>query len=93
MITIEIEKEIVKVRKGISSKSGKPFEMREQACVVHGCGRFPIETTLTLPDGVDGYSVGRYELLSPFSVGRYGLEVARDLGLVPAARPAAVKSA
>jgi hypothetical protein len=82
-ITVQIESEVVRVKKGVSGRTGKPWEMREQTAIAHGVGRFPVETTITLPDGVDGYKVGHYELSTPLVVGRYGFEVSRDLGLVP----------
>ncbi|SKB73777.1 single-stranded DNA-binding protein [Luteibacter sp. 22Crub2.1] len=81
---IVVESEIVKVRKGTSQRTGKPYELREQEVVVHGVGRFPVITKLTLPEGNEGYKAGTYEVTTPFNVGRYGLEVSRDLGLVPA---------
>lgn len=81
-ITIQIEEERVQIKKGTSNRTGKPYEMREQRAIVHGAGRFPVETTITLPDGVDGYAAGHYEITTPLVVGRYGFDVARDLGLV-----------
>jgi len=80
---IVVENEVVKVRKGISQRTNKPYELREQEVVVHGVGRFPVITKLTLPEGVEGYKAGTYEVTTPFTVGRYGLEVSRDLGLSP----------
>lgn len=81
-LQIVIEQKNVNVRKGISKKTGNEYTMREQEAVIHGVGRFPVITKLTLPDGVEGYEPGTYEATTPFNVGRYGLEVARDLGLV-----------
>jgi hypothetical protein len=86
---IQVENKNVKVRSGKSKRTGNDYTLREQEVVVHGVGRFPVITTLTLPDGVEGYEPGIYEVTTPFNVGRYGLEVSRDLGLVPAAKPAA----
>jgi hypothetical protein len=86
-ITIQVENETVKVKRGTSGRTGKPYELREQAVIVHGLGRFPCETELTLPDGVDGYKVGHYEVTSPLVLGRYGFDVARDLGLVAIKQP------
>jgi hypothetical protein len=79
---IQIENENVKVRNGVSKKTGNAYTLREQEAVIHGVGRFPVITTLTLPDNVEGYKAGTYEATTPFNVGRYGLEVSRDLGLV-----------
>jgi len=79
---IVIESKTVSVRNGISGKTGKPYTMREQEAVIHGVGRFPVITKLTLPDGVEGYEPGTYDATTPFNVGRYGLEISRDLGLV-----------
>ncbi|MDW2981739.1 single-stranded DNA-binding protein [Rhodanobacter sp. KK11] len=88
-ITIQIENENVRVKKGVSGRTGKPYEIREQAAIVHGVGRFPLETSLTLPDTVDGYKAGHYEVTTPLTVGRFGLDVSRDLGLVPIKQKAA----
>lgn len=89
MITVQIENENVKVKKGISGRTGKPYELREQSVIVHGVGRFPLETSITLPDGVDGYKAGHYEVTTPLTVGRFGFDVSRDLGLVPVKQKAA----
>lgn len=80
-VTIHIENAKVDVRSGVSSRTGKQYSIKEQACIVHGCGRFPQETKLTLPEDHAGYPVGVYEVTTPFMVGRFGLQVARDLGL------------
>lgn len=88
MITIQVENETVKVKKGISGRTGKPYEIREQAVIVHGISRFPLETTLGVPDDLDGYKAGHYEVTQPFTVGRFGFEVSRDLGLTLIKQPA-----
>jgi hypothetical protein len=88
---ITIEAKSVSVRNGVSKKTGNAYTLREQEAIIHGVGRFPVITKLTLPDGVDGYEPGTYEATTPFNIGRYGLEVSRDLGLVlvkPAAKAA-----
>ncbi len=81
MITITIENNQVFVKSGTSAKSGKAYSIREQECVVNGCGRFPQATRVLLPDGVEGYAAGVYEVTQPLVVGRFGFEVPRDLGL------------
>jgi hypothetical protein len=86
-ITIQFESEVINVKRGTSSRTGKPYEMREQPAIVHGLGRFPSETLITLPDGVDGYKAGHYEVTTPLVLGRYGFDVARDLGLVAIKQP------
>lgn len=91
-ITIQIENEVVRVKKGVSGRTGKPYEMREQSAIVHGVSRFPLETVLTLPDDVDGYKAGHYEITTPLTVGRFGFDVSRNLGLVPA-KPQPAKAA
>lgn len=83
MITIQIDNETVLLKKGISGRTGKPYEIREQAVIVHGLSRFPVETRINVPDAIDGYKVGHYEVTTPLVLGRYGFDVARDLGLVP----------
>lgn len=85
---IVVETEVVKVKSGTSQRTGKPYEIREQEVIVHGVGRFPVITKLSLPDGNDGYKAGTYEVTTPFNVGRYGLEVSRDLGLQLVKQPA-----
>ncbi len=82
-ITIQIDNETVTVKEGISKRTGKPYTLREQEAIVHGAGRFPVETMLTLPDAVKGYKVGHYDITTPLVVGRYGFDVSRDLGLMP----------
>jgi len=81
-ITITIENAQVEVRSCTSGKTGKPYSIKEQRCIVHGAARFPLETRITLSDDHPGYAVGTYEVTTPFTVGRFGLQVARDLGLV-----------
>lgn len=83
MLTIKIENEVVSVKKGVSAKNNKPYEIREQSCIVYGVGRFPLETRIALPDNIDGYKAGDYEVTTPLTVGRFGFDVSRDLGLVP----------
>ena len=83
MLTINIESEVINVKKGVSQRTGKAYEIREQKAVVYGVGRFPLETTIQVPDNVEGYKAGSYEVTTPLTVGRFGLDVARDLGLVP----------
>lgn len=95
-LTIQFEEDRIQIKKGTSNRTGKPYEMREQRAIVHGAGRFPIETSITLPDGVDGYAIGHYEITTPLVVGRFGFDVARDLGLVliqPAKAGVAAKAA
>lgn len=82
MLTIVFENNQIDEKKGVSAKSGKPYSIREQKCVVHGAGRFPHETRIALPDDVQPYAPGVYEVTSPLSVGRFGFEVSRNLGLV-----------
>ena len=81
MITLTFENGEVSEKKGVSAKSGKPYSIREQKCVVNGAGRFPQETRIALPDGVESYPAGMYEVTTPLNVGRFGFEVSRDLGL------------
>lgn len=81
MLTVTFESEQIEEKNGVSAKSGKPYSIREQKCVVNGAGRFPQETRIALPDGVPPYQAGMYEVTQPLSVGRFGFEVSRDLGL------------
>ncbi|MDF3983284.1 single-stranded DNA-binding protein [Luteibacter sp. PPL554] len=84
---IVVENEVVKVKSGTSQRTGKAYEIREQEVIVHGVGRFPVVTKLSLPDGIDGYKAGTYDVTTPLTVGRYGLEASRDLGLVAVKQP------
>lgn len=81
MLTLTFESNEIQVKSGRSAKSGKDYYIREQRCVVNGCGRFPQETRIALPDGVEPYVAGVYEVTQPLTVGRFGFEVPRDLGL------------
>lgn len=83
MVTIQFDDEKVWEKKGISGRTQKPYVIREQTCIVHGISRFPVESRVNLPDGRDCYKIGHYEVTTPFVLGRFGFEVARDLGLVP----------
>ena len=81
MIQVSIENPTVLKKSGTSARTGKAYEIREQQVVVNGVGRFPLETKIQVPDGVDGYEPGLYEVTQPLTVGRFGFEVPRDLGL------------
>lgn len=88
-LTIQVENESVSVKRGKSGRTGKDYEIREQKVIAHGVGRFPVETKLALPDDVEAYKIGHYEVTSPLTIGRYGFDVSRDLGLVAIKQPAA----
>jgi len=81
MITLTIENPVIFKKSGTSSRTGKPYIIRELTAVVNGCGRFPQETKISLPDDVEGYEAGVYEVTTPLAVGRFGFDVSRDLGL------------
>lgn len=85
-LKIVIENEAITVKKGVSARTGKNYEIREQKVVVYGIGRFPLETKIPLPDNIEGYKAGDYEVTTPLTLGRFGFEASRDLGLVPVAK-------
>lgn len=88
-LTIQVENESVSVKRGKSGRTGKDYEIREQKVIVHGIGRFPVETRIALPDDVEAYKLGHYEVTTPLTIGRFGFDVSRDLGLVLVKAPAA----
>jgi hypothetical protein len=92
MITLTFESSAVKVKSGKSARTGKDYAIREQLCVAHGVERFPVETRIPLPDDVQPYEPGVYEVTTPLAIGRFGFDVRRDLGLkLVKQQPAAAK--
>lgn len=82
---IEFQSNEVNVKSGTSSRTGKPYSIREQQGWLHDGGRYPKEIKVNVPDDVAAYAVGFYEVTTPFAVGSYGrLMVNRNLGLTPA---------
>lgn len=78
MIRIEIESQAIQTRSGVSSKTGKPYTIREQSALLFREGeKYPERIKLNLDDGVTPYAPGHYILHdSSFSVNRYdGLQV------------------
>lgn len=94
MIRIEIESTQILSRSGTSSRTGKPYEIREQNALLFREGeRYPDKIRIPVPEGRSAYQPGAYMLHdSSFSVSRFGaLEVSRPvLVAMPAqAKPAA----
>lgn len=90
-IIVEIDSTRVITKEG-TSKKGAPYRFQEQPCIVHGCGRFPKESRVRVPDGAQPYEVGKYEVVELVDVGRFGFEISRDYWLTPI-KPATSKAA
>ena len=73
MIKIEVKSLEVHARSGISSKSGKPYNIRTQPGYALLPGKaYPVEISLTLEEGQSPWAVGAYKLASEsFFVGQY----------------------
>lgn len=85
-IKIEISKDTVETRSGISAKTGKPYSMREQEAYAHTVGRdghpakYPQRIKITLQDNQVAYPVGLYTVApESFYVDRFD---SLTLGLV-----------
>lgn len=88
-LVIEIESTQLKTKSGISSRTQKPYEIREQNALMFKDGeRFPDKIKITIQDGQSAYQTGRYALHSDsFRVSRFGgIEVAPVLVSIPAAK-------
>lgn len=94
MLKVTVDSTHVESRKGLSAKSGKPWEMHSQAAwvyLVDAAGvadRFPTKARFTVDDPAKPYPPGEY-VVSPasFKVNNWGdLEVSFPK-LVPARKP------
>ncbi|MCG2577586.1 G5P family DNA-binding protein [Dechloromonas sp. XY25] len=102
MLKVSVETEVIDLKTGISAKTGKPYNIREQEAWMYGYGRdgqpqkHPQKIKLTLDDEQEkGYPVGQY-ILDPASiyVDRFGQVAIRARLRVPAAAvPAQPKAA
>lgn len=83
-IFVEIDNLEVKTRSGVSAKSGKAYNLREQSAYLHNGKKYPTAFTIMLQDSQPPYPLGRYELDdSSFLVGGYGdLQIRPVLKLV-----------
>lgn len=84
MQKIEILSAEVFTKSGTSTKTGKPYQLREQAAALHdSANKYPQACRVNLGRDQAPYAPGLYELGSPLSVGGWErLETNRDLGLV-----------
>lgn len=84
MQKIEILSAEVQSKKGTSTKTGKPYEMREQAAALHDTNnRYPQAIRWQLGRDQAPYPVGMYEIDSPLAVGAFErVQLARDVKLV-----------
>lgn len=68
MIKIEVKDATVQTRSGVSAKTGKPYNIREQEAYAYVFGRdgkpapYPVRISLSLPDNGPGYNPGTYSL-------------------------------
>lgn len=79
MMKIEVKNSDVRVKSGVSAKTGKSYSMREQDAYLHTYGRdgkpnaYPERIVLTLEDNQDPYAPGTYSLCpTSIYVGSYG---------------------
>lgn len=90
MIRIQIENTQLKTRNGVSARTQKPYEIREQRALMFRDGeQYPDKVKITIEDGQSAYAPGWYLLAdSSFQVSRFdGIE------LRPVLVPAPVKPA
>lgn len=101
MLKVSVETEVVDVRRGVSAKTGKPYEIREQEAWMFGFGRdgqpqkHPQKIKLTLDDDQKPYGLGGY-ILDPASiyVDRFGqVAIRARLRFAAQAAPAQPKAA
>lgn len=91
-IVIEIESTKLTSKKGVSSRTQKPYEIHEQAALMFKDGsRYPDKVKVTIPDGQPAYAPGRYQLADDsFQPSRFGaIEVRPVLVSLPALKATA----
>lgn len=68
MLKIEIKDGTVQTRSGVSAKTGKPYNIREQEAYAYVAGRdgkpapYPVRISIALSDEGPGYNPGTYHL-------------------------------
>jgi len=68
MIKIEIQSTDLLTKSGVSAKTGRPYNMREQSAWAHTCDRngkpnpYPVRLALMLNDDQSAYAPGLYTL-------------------------------
>jgi len=85
MQRIEILSSEVQVQSGTSTKSNKPYTIREQSAALHDSkSKYPQACRWQLGRDQAPYPVGMYDIDHALSVGSYErLQLARDVVLVP----------
>jgi len=85
MQRIEILSAEVQVKTGTSTKSGKPYTIREQAAALHDSrNKYPAACLWQLERDAQPLAPGLYDIDSPLSVGSFErLQMNRDVVLVP----------
>lgn len=85
IIEVFKENEVLDVREGISTKSGKPWKMITQVGYAHTGGKYPVEFKIRMQDGQPFWPAGKYVLaFNSLVVGPHGdLEVGREMLLLP----------
>jgi len=85
MQRIEILSSEVQTKSGTSTKTGKKYEIREQAAALHDTrNKYPQACRWQLGRDQAPYPVGVYEIDSPYEVGSFErLQASRGVMLVP----------
>lgn len=100
MLKIEIKDSNVHVKSGVSAKTGKPYNIREQEAYAHVFAKdgklaaYPVRINLSLPDEGPGYNPGTYQLdPSCIYVDRFGSLAISRPRLLPLVSNVAAKAA
>lgn len=90
MQRIEILSAEVETKSGTSTRTGKPYAIREQAAALHTTGKkYPEACRIGLGRDQQPYAPGMYDIGAPLTVGDFeSLRINRDLDLVPVKAPA-----
>lgn len=91
-IVIEIESTQLVTKRGTSTRTQKPYQIREQQALMFKDGsRYPDKIKITIGDGLSAYPVGKYTLHDDsFAVSRFGAVECRPvLVAIAASKPVA----
>ena len=91
MIRIQIESAQMEVRRGTSSRTGKPYEIREQRALLFRDGeQYPDKIKIPVNDGQSAYAPGLYTLAdSSYQVSRFAAVELRPVLVAIQAKPSA----
>lgn len=100
MIRIEVKTDAVNVKSGTSTRTGKPYSIREQEAWAHVLGRdgkpqpYPVSVVLPLGDDQPPYPPGQYTLdPTCLYVDRFRSLTLSKARLMPIVQPAARNAA